>query len=281
MDEVELRELRYFLAVAEERHFGRAAARLGMTQPPLTRAIQQAERRLGVRLLERDRHGVALTAAGEVLLTEGRTVLDAAAAATRRTRRAAVGEHLVLVTKAGASHELLRRLLDAHRHPGAVPVETLLCEVGEQPRFLRDGRADVAIMHRPVDDLAGLETVDLLTEGQVAVLPRGHALAERASVRFADVAALPDLPLARWPRHDGTYPPGPGPEVRGQAQLAQQVALGQAVAVLPASSRAWQWAGHVAVPVTDAPLITTVLAWVPRARRPRGLAELVRTAVEL
>jgi hypothetical protein len=89
------------------------------------------------------------------------------------------------------------------------------------------------------------------------------------------------LPLARWPRHDGTYPPGPGPEVRGQAQPAQQVALGQAVAVLPASSRAWQWAGHVAVTVTDAPLITTVLAWGPRARRPRGLAELVRTAVEL
>jgi DNA-binding transcriptional LysR family regulator len=70
-----------------------------MTQPPLTRAIQQTERRLGVTLLQRDRHGVALTEAGEVLLHEGRTVLDASAAAARRTRRAAAADdRLVLVT---------------------------------------------------------------------------------------------------------------------------------------------------------------------------------------
>jgi DNA-binding transcriptional LysR family regulator len=283
VDELEVRELRYFVALAEELHFGRAADRLGMTQPPLTRAVQRMERRLGVTLLERDRHGVALTQAGQVLLHESRTVLDAAAAATRRTRRAAAAnDRLVLVTKAGASHELLQRLLDACRaRLGAVLVETLLCEVGEQQEFLRDGRADVAIMHRPVDRLVGLETADLVTEGQVAILPAGHPLAARTSVRLADVAELPDLPMARWPRHDGTYPPGPGPEVRGQAQLAQLVALGQASAVIPASSRAWQWAEHVAVPVSDAPLITTVVAWVPHSRHPRALAELVRTAVDL
>jgi DNA-binding transcriptional LysR family regulator len=137
----------------------------------------------------------------------------------------------------------------------------------------------VAIMHRPVDRLAGLESVDLVTEGQVAILPGGHPLAARTSVRLADVAELPDLPMARWPRHDGSYPPGPGPEVRGQAQLAQLVALGQALAVIPASSRAWQWAQHAAVPVTDAAHITTVLAWLPHARHPRGLADLVDTAV--
>lgn len=278
-----MRELRFFVAVAEELHFGRAAARLGMTQPPLTRAIQQTERRLGVTLLERDRRGVALTPAGQVLLHEGRTVLDAVMAATRRTRRAAAADdRLVLVTKAGASHELLRRLLDTYRaRPSAVTVETLLCEVGEQQEFLRDGRADVAIMHRPVDRLAGLETADLVTEGQVAILPAGHPLAARTSVRLADVAELPDLPMARWPRHDGAYPPGPGPEVRGQAQLAQLVALGQALAVIPTSSRAWQWAEHVAVPVTDAPLITTVVAWLPTSRHSSALAELVRTAVAL
>ena len=280
MDELEVRELRYFVTVAEELHFGRAAGRLGMTQPPLTRAIQRTERRLGVRLLDRDRHGVALTRAGHVLLDEGRAVLDAVAAATRRARRAgAADDRLVLVTKAGASHELLARLLRDYRgRPDAVPVETLLCEVGEQPGYLRDGRADVAIIHRPVDRLAGLQTVDLLTEGQVAILPAGHPPAARTSVHLAEVAALPDLPMARWPRHDGTYPPGPGPEVRGQAQLAQLVALGQATAVLPASSRAWQWAEHVAVPVTDAPLVTTVLAWIPGARHPRALPDLVRTA---
>ena len=88
MDTLETRELRYFVAVAEELHFGRAAERLGMAQPPLSRAIQQLERRLGVCLLERNRRGVALTDAGEVLLHEGRATLDAATAAARRTRRA-------------------------------------------------------------------------------------------------------------------------------------------------------------------------------------------------
>ncbi|MER6540533.1 LysR family transcriptional regulator, partial [Streptomyces sp900105755] len=85
---LETRELRYFLAVAGELHFGRAAERLGIAQPPLSRAIQQLERRLGVRLLDRDRRGVRLTGAGEVLLHEGRAALDATSAAVRRTRRA-------------------------------------------------------------------------------------------------------------------------------------------------------------------------------------------------
>src|SRR4029078_8975386 len=84
---VETRELRYFVAVAEELHFGRAAQRLGMAQPPLSRAIRQLERRLGVGLLERDRRGVAPTAAGEVLLHEGRAALGATAAAARRAVR--------------------------------------------------------------------------------------------------------------------------------------------------------------------------------------------------
>ncbi|MEU2866588.1 LysR family transcriptional regulator, partial [Streptomyces mirabilis] len=86
MDTLETRELRYFLAVAEELHFGRAAKRLGMAQPPLTRAIQQLERRLGVALLQRNRRGVALTDSGEMLLHEGRAALDATTAAARRTR---------------------------------------------------------------------------------------------------------------------------------------------------------------------------------------------------
>src|SRR5690349_19535611 len=85
---METRELRYFIAVAEESHVGRAAQRLGMAQPPLSRAIAQLERRLGAELLVRGPRGVTLTAAGETLLREGRAALAAVEAAEQRTRRA-------------------------------------------------------------------------------------------------------------------------------------------------------------------------------------------------
>ncbi len=279
MHDLETRELRYFVAVAEELHFGRAASRLGIAQPPLSRAIRQLEHRLGVRLLDRDRRGVALTEPGRVLLREAKTALDAVATAARRTRQAGDRQRpLVLVTKAGASHELLQRLLDTVAgEPGAPPVEVLLCEVGEQAGLLRDGSADVAIMHRPYDDLAGFDTEDLVVEGQVAILPAAHPLAARSQLTLADVQHVPDLPIARWPRLDGSYPDGPGPEVRTQSKLAQLVALGKTLLVIPASSRAWQWPEHVAVPVVDAPDVTTVLAWQP-GNRSRSLASFVRVA---
>ncbi|MFI6129309.1 LysR family transcriptional regulator [Micromonospora sp. NPDC051141] len=282
---METRELRYFVAVAEELHFGRAARRLGIAQPPLSRAIAQLERRLGATLLARDSRAVTLTPAGAVLLREGRAALDAVAAADRRTRRAAStgagGPGLVLATKAGASSELLPKLLDAYAaEPDAVAVEVLLCGIGEQERLLRDGRADVALLHLPFDSTAGLDTEELMTEQQVVVLPAGHPLAGRAQVRTADVAALPDLPLPRWPRRDGSYPDGPGPEVRDHAQLFQLIALGRTAAVLPESCRTLLRPDLAAVPVPDAPAVTTVIAWPPHSRS-RSLAALVRTATRL
>lgn len=109
---METRELRYFVAVAEELHFGRAAERLGIAQPPLSRAIRQLERRLGTTLLERTSRGVSLTDAGDVLLTEGRVALTAVEAAERRTRRAALAAEaktgIVLATKSGASSDCSR-----------------------------------------------------------------------------------------------------------------------------------------------------------------------------
>jgi DNA-binding transcriptional LysR family regulator len=282
MDDLETRELRYFVAVAEELHFGRAAERLGIAQPPLSRAIGRLERRLGVRLLDRDRRGAALTDAVRVLHREAKTALDAVAAAARRTRRAADPKRpLVLVTKAGASHDLLERLLDAvAAEPDPVPVDVLLCEVGEQARMLRDGSADVAIMHRPFDDLAGFDTEDLCTEGQVAIVPATHPLAARDQLTMAEVSDVPGLPIARWPRLDGTYPDGPGPEARNQSQLAQLVALGRTLLVIPASSRAWRWLEHVAVPVVDAPDVTTLIAWPPNSHSPQ-VASVVRSAAAL
>ncbi|NIZ91406.1 LysR family transcriptional regulator [Kineococcus rubinsiae] len=283
---METRELRYFVAVAEELHFGRAATRLGIAQPPLSRAISQLERRLGAVLLERTSRSVRLTGAGAVLLHEARAALDAVEAAEHRTRRAAAataggGPAVVLATKAGASGELLAKLLDAFAaEPGAVPVDVLLCGPGQQGRLLRSGRADVALLHRPFDDTTGLDTEELLTEGQVVVLPAGHELTLRASVHLADLTDVPDLPPPRWPLPDGTYPPGPGPEVLDHTQLLQLVSLGRTLVVLPESVRAQLREGLVAVPVVDAPAVTTVIAWPPHSRS-RAVADLVRTAVRL
>jgi DNA-binding transcriptional LysR family regulator len=276
VDGLETRELRYFVAVAEELHFGRAAERLKMAQPPLSRAIRPLERRLGVLLLDRDRRGVSLTTAGAAMLVQAGLALDAV---VRRTRRAASAPSaLVLTTKAGASHELLKELLDSCA--GVVEIDVLLCEIGEQGELLRDGRADVAIMHAPFDVMTGLDSAEILTEGQVAIVPAAHPLARRPSLTMAEVSDVPDLPIARWPRHDHTYPPGPGPEVHSQSQLAQLVALGRTLLVIPASSRAWQWPEHVAVPVLDAPPVTTLLAW-PAGVRSAALADLVETAERL
>lgn len=91
---------------------------------------------------------------------------------------------------------------------------------------------------------------------------------------------MPDLPIARWPRLDGSYPDGPGPEVRTQSQLAQLVALGKTLLVIPTSSRAWQWPDHVAVPVVDAPDITTVIAWPPHGHSP-PLGSIIRAAARI
>ncbi|MEV0917710.1 LysR family transcriptional regulator [Streptomyces sp. NPDC049967] len=282
---METRELRYFVAVAEELHFGRAAQRLKIAQPPLSRAIQQLERRLGAALLDRTSRTVTLTEAGSVLLVEGRAALDAVDAAERRARRAALSATghpgLVLVTKASASRELLAKLLDTYAaKPGAVPIDVILCGPSEQQRLLRQGRADVALLHRPFDSTAGFDTEELGTEGQVVVLPSGHPLTARAHVRMADISDLPGLPLPRWPDPDGTYPPGPGPQVRDHAQLLQLVALGRACAVSPESCRAQLHDDLAAVPVLDAPTVTTVIAWPPHSRS-MAVADLVRTATGL
>ncbi|WP_432141909.1 LysR family transcriptional regulator [Streptomyces sp. bgisy084] len=279
---METRELQYFVAVAEELHFGRAAQRLGIAQPPLSRAIQQLERRLGAALLERTSRAVTLTEAGAVLLREARAALDAVEAAERRTRRAALAATgrpgVVLATKAGASSELLAELLAVYAaEPDAVTVDLLLCGIGEQERMLRDGRADVALLHLPFDAVAGFDTEELRTERQVVILPAGHPLAGRAHVRTADVTGLPDLPLPRWPGRDGTYPDGPGPQARDHAQLFQLIALGRTCWIAPESCRTQLREGLAAVPVLDAPPVTTVIAWPPHSRS-RAVAGLVRAA---
>ncbi|HEY4459094.1 MAG TPA: LysR family transcriptional regulator [Pseudonocardiaceae bacterium] len=282
---METRELRYFVAVAEELHFGRAADRLGIAQPPLSRAIAQLERRLGATLLERSSRAVVLTEAGSVLLDEGKAALDAIDAADRRTRRAARAAEgqagVVLVSKAGAAQEILAKLLDAYAaEPDAVAVEVVLSGVGEQERLLRDGRADVALLHQPFDSVVGFDYEALHSESQVLVLPSGHPLSTRTELSMAEAADIPGLPLPRWRNCDGSYPDGPGPEVRDHTQLLQLVALGRTAVVLPESTRAQLRGDLAVVPVVDAPQVTTVIAWPPHSRS-RAVAGLVRVASRL
>lgn len=269
---VETRELTYFLAVARELHFGRAAERLGIAQPPLSRAIGRLERRLGVTLLERTSRRVALTPAGETLLAEGAAALDAVAAAVRRTRRAGgAGPRLVLAMKPGGDGGgLLPAILAAYeRTPDAVPVEMLLGHAAD--RALRDGRADAALLYTPRQDVTGLAVQELLEEPQVAVLPRGHRLARRAELTLADLDG-DDVPPARY-----GHALGAAPRIGDGGQLMQLIALGRAVAVLPASMRRLLRDDLAAVPVPDAAPSTLVLAW-PEASRSPALAAFVRAA---
>jgi DNA-binding transcriptional LysR family regulator len=274
MDRLETRELEYFVAVAEELHFGRAAARLLIAQPALSKAIRQLEQRLGVRLLERSSRHVSLTAAGEVLLDEGRRALEAVRAAARHTRQAgAPAARLRLVVKPGGDGGLLPGILAAYEHQSdAPPVEIIFGDAADRAALLRDGRADVALLHTPHEDLRGLDAEPLMVEPRVAVLPAEHALARRTSLLWAD---LRGETLPRWPGRAGEG--ATGPEVADLAQMKHLIVLGRTIAVLARSAVGEVGPELVCVPVRDAVPSTLVVAWPPN-HSSRHVAAFVRAA---
>lgn len=274
MERLSTRELEYFVALAEELHFGRAAERLGIAQPPLSRAISQLERRVGVPLLERTSRKVTLTPAGEVLLHESRKALDAVSAAMLRTRRAgAVSSRLVVVLKPGGDGGLLPDILARYeKDPDAIEVDLLFCGVGEQATMLRDGRADVGFVHTPHDDLSGFDTERLVVEKMIVVLPAGHRLAARSHVRLED---LEGENLPSW--QGGTVDEGHGPDPHAGGRLMQLIALGRLVAVVPESLAGQLRRDLTCVPVEDAPPSTLLVAW-PERSRSRAVAAFVRAA---
>jgi hypothetical protein len=140
---------------------------------------------------------------------------------------------------------LLEKLLAKY----GAEVDVRICGIGEQGALLREGHADVALLRFPHDDAEGLAYEELLTEQDVAVLPRTHRLAGRRSLTMADLA---DEQFPYWPGS----PPNDGPEVRDCAQLMQLIALGRTIALLPASCEEHLWTDLVCVPVTDAPSST-------------------------
>lgn len=204
------RLLRQFVAVAEELHYGRAAARLHMAQPPLSQGIKRLEGIVGAQLLERSRHSVYLTPAGQVFLAEARGLLAQEARAVESTRRAASGvEGRISVGFVGSvSYELLPRVLQDFRigFPG-FDIDLREQTSKEQVESLVSGKVDVGIIRLPVGNATDLHFRVIHRERFVAVLPRGHRLGRARSVRLADLAeeSFMTFPADRIPSLHGKF----------------------------------------------------------------------------
>ncbi|WP_329118859.1 LysR family transcriptional regulator [Streptomyces sp. NBC_01353] len=193
------RDLRYFVAVAEELHFTRAAEKLYVSQPALSKQIRALERQLGAPLFDRDRHGVRLTPVGTALLPHARAVLAAWVEADEAVRRARADEQATLVV--GMSTSPGRGgLLPAirSRFTGAHPeIRLKLRQVGwEDPTAgLADGTSDVAFVWLPLADAERYRWVVVATEPRLVALPETHPLAGRERVDFAELLDEPFLAL--------------------------------------------------------------------------------------
>jgi len=181
---VELRHLRYFLAVAEELHFGRAAQRLHIAQPPLSQQIRRLEQELGVSLFDRTNRRVELTDAGRAFLIEARLTLTQAERAAHVASQAARGEAGLLIIGHMASAELnvFPRLLPVFRkrYPG-VDLAFQLLGASEQFRMLHEGQIHAGFLRLPATD-RGLTVTPIVRERLVVVLPEHHPLARRRSL---------------------------------------------------------------------------------------------------
>jgi DNA-binding transcriptional LysR family regulator len=279
---VELRLWRQFVAVAEELHFGRAAARLHMTQPPLTQAIAQLERLLEVRLFDRTKRSVALTPAGEALLPQARELLGRAQALPAQARAAAGGElgrlRVAFVSTVGFA--LLPQWLRAFRarYP-QVQMELVEATGDVQLPALQRGEVDAGFMlHSPGFAPAGLEHVAVAREPLVLALPEAHPLARSSRL---PLAAVLQEPLVIFPRrivpslHDAIFGmyhgAGREPQVAQEAiqmqTIVNLVSAGLGLAWVPESVREFQRTGVVyrqlggkaAVPACE-----TTLVWSQR-----------------
>jgi len=272
--DLELRHLRYFVAVAEESSFTAAAARLGLAQQSLSQQIAVLERRLKARLFDRDTRGTRLTEPGRVFLPEARAVLAAADRAAATVARAARGEvgRVDLAFLSSAANTLLPPIVRAlrDRFPDW-ELTTDAVSIAELVTGVRTGRYDLGFSRPPlVDDLA---TRVIATEPACAVLPEGHPLAARATLRLADLADEPWVLTPRdswlpWHRkYDEEYAAaGFRPRVVQRAASAQGllalVAAGVGVTRLAASARTLRSSGVVFVRLVDE-VTETVVTWRP------------------
>jgi DNA-binding transcriptional LysR family regulator len=249
--DLDLRKLRYFVAVADKLHFGRAADELHIAQPVLSRQIRALEQDLGTPLLTRDSHGVALTDAGRQLLTDAGPLLASAHAVRRRVTVAARGSRRLMVGfRAGITATAAVREF-AVRHPDVI-VDLRRIESDDQAVTLLDGRIDVAFVRRPIDE-TGLRVTPLYDEPRVAVLPAGHRLAGKDRITEADLAGEPLLGDPDTGTQRTGHPhPDAGYLVRGVDETLEHVAAGRGIAFLARSTAVFHTHPEVSfVPVTD------------------------------
>lgn len=263
---MDLRLLRYFVAVTEERHFGRAAVRLQMTQPSLSRAIKQLEHDLGAVLLGRSPAGVRPTPAGTALYDEARALLAQAEQARARVAAAAGASTLTVGTLADTVEQAGTRLAPAfRRRHGGVNVHVRESDFTDPTTGLRTGLVDVALTRAPFD-CAGITTHVLRSDPVGVVLTTEDPLAGRAALRLDDLA---DRRWFRFP--DGTDPvwsaywtggrdtERSGPVVRTAHECLQAVLWNQTVGLIPLTHDLP--GGLTAVEIVDQPPSELVVAW--------------------
>ena len=277
---MELRHLRYAIAVADELHFARAARRLHIAQPPLSQQIKALEDELGVRLFDRSHRRVALTDAGRAFIAEAKKTIASAEHAAEAARRAARGElgRLAIGYVASVAYELLPAIIRAFRKR-APDVSLSLAELGsaEQSRALAAGTLDVGLVRRPPPVEPGLTGTVVRKEPIVVALPRDHALATLRVLRVRDLqrepfVIFPVRPRPSWAdvaidlcRRAG-FEPRIAQEAVEMAPALSLVAAGMGVALVPGPMRAMRLPGVVFRPLTPAP--TSELVLVRRAEPP-------------
>jgi DNA-binding transcriptional LysR family regulator len=249
--DLDLRKLRYFVAVADTLHFGRAADELHIAQPALSRQIRALELDLGTTLLTRDSHGVALTDAGRQLLTDAGPLLASAHAVRSRVTAAARGDRRLMVGFRAGIPVAPAVQLFAVRHPDVL-VDVRRIEGEDQAAMLLDGSIDVGYVRLPIDE-TGLRVVPLYAEPRVAVLPAGHRLAGREQIAEADLGGESLI----WRGDASTQPtrrahPNAGYLVRGVDETLEHVAAGRGISFLARSASVFYSHPDIRyVPVSD------------------------------
>ena len=271
MERLDLRLVEYFIAAAEELHFGRAAERLHIAQPSLSQQIRRLETQLGVTLLERDSRNVQLTSAGETLLREGRKILSQAQHAIQATHAASSGQLTVGFYGSAAAALLPSVLRSFNQHHPAFDVSVRELLLGNIDEIL-DGKVNLAFT-RLLPNQTELEVEVLTEEARLVALATAHPLAARDTLTYADVGnerfvvnpvvQKPGTP-ARWTAEQRRH--GLTGRVAAEASSIQEilalVAAGSGVCLVPAVVAQHYPRTDIAyVPVSDAEPAVVSLAW--------------------